>query len=117
MLAAFAARQSRLGLAQNNGSVRSLLAQKHSHVASVAHRVQQARSLSSTPAVKATTTTPPPPRSTFASRLRTLGKYTFYFTASAAVGVVTLTGAIFLHDAFTYTEKVCIALSAVVILV
>ncbi|THH28918.1 hypothetical protein EUX98_g5271 [Antrodiella citrinella] len=46
---------------------------------------------------------PPPPKPT--SRLRNFAKYTLYLTASAAVGLFTLTGAIFLHDAFTYTEQ------------
>ncbi|KAH8106890.1 nucleotide-binding domain-containing protein [Cristinia sonorae] len=47
---------------------------------------------------------PPPPPKSF-PRLRTFAKYTFYLGASAAVGLFTLTGCIFLHDAFTYTEK------------
>lgn len=38
-------------------------------------------------------------------QLRTFTRYTFYFVGSAAVGLIVLTATIFLHDAFTYTEK------------
>ncbi|KAI0705930.1 nucleotide-binding domain-containing protein [Cytidiella melzeri] len=48
--------------------------------------------------------TPQAPRRKF-MRFKTLVRYTGYLFGSTVVGVVVLTGAIFLHDAFTYSEK------------
>lgn len=114
MLASIAARHVRTGLA------RSLLHQRPLTFVSAVPRAVAARpqwrAISSTPAVKAEAEAPlasespkpkqapPPPKPI--SRLRTFAKYTFFLTASAGVGLFTLTAAIFLHDAFTYTEKV-----------
>ncbi|RPD66620.1 nucleotide-binding domain-containing protein [Lentinus tigrinus ALCF2SS1-7] len=50
-------------------------------------------------------TTPESASSKFIRRGRTLVKYTFYLVGSSVVGCVLLTGAIFLHDAFTYTDR------------
>ncbi|KAG9318597.1 mitochondrial NADH dehydrogenase [Chiua virens] len=47
----------------------------------------------------------PRPRSRFLRRTFLIAKYTSYFVLSAAAGVFALGGAIFIHDAFTYTEK------------
>ncbi|TBU35492.1 nucleotide-binding domain-containing protein [Dichomitus squalens] len=38
-------------------------------------------------------------------RFRTFARYTFYLAGSTLVGCFVLTGAIFLHDAFTYQER------------
>ena len=38
--------------------------------------------------------------------IRSVIKYTALLAGSTVVGVFVLTGVIFLHDAFTYTEKV-----------
>ncbi|CCM00529.1 uncharacterized protein FIBRA_02563 [Fibroporia radiculosa] len=48
---------------------------------------------------------PPPPRATFLKRARTVARYSFYLLGSTVVGAAVLTSAIFLHDAFTYTDR------------
>ncbi len=50
--------------------------------------------------------------STLLRRTRTAARYTFYLVGSTVVGVVILTGAVFLHDACTYTERVSISFAA-----
>jgi hypothetical protein len=37
--------------------------------------------------------------------LRKATRYTLYLVTSSVVGIAALTGAIFLHDAFTYSER------------
>ncbi|TCD63543.1 hypothetical protein EIP91_005289 [Steccherinum ochraceum] len=114
MLASLAARHFRVGLARPPLLQRPLHGLARPRVAAVAARLQW-RTLSSTAATKADTPptpesppsakqTPPPPP-TVVSRIRTFAKYTFFLTASAGVGLFTVTAAIFLHDAFTYSEK------------
>lgn len=50
---------------------------------------------------------PPPPRPKRSlPSFRTVLKYSAYIAGSTVVGVFVLTGCIFLHDAFTYNEKV-----------
>ncbi|KAL4246040.1 NADH dehydrogenase family protein [Abortiporus biennis] len=44
-------------------------------------------------------------QSTLWSRARTFGKYTAYAVASTVAGCFILTAGIFVHDAFTYTER------------
>ena len=48
----------------------------------------------------------PPASSKLLRRCRTTAKYTLLLLGSSVVGCVVLTGAIFLHDAFTYNERV-----------
>ena len=60
--------------------------------------------LSTTPNVS-TPPPPLPPHRPVLGRLRTFAKFTVYLAASSALGVVVLTGCIFVHDAFTYTER------------
>jgi hypothetical protein len=38
-------------------------------------------------------------------RLKTAARYTGYFGLSACIGLVSITGAILIHDAFTYSTK------------
>ncbi|KAI1791636.1 nucleotide-binding domain-containing protein [Ganoderma leucocontextum] len=47
----------------------------------------------------------PPQSSTLFRRARTIARYTFYLAGSTIVGSVLLTTAVFLHDAFTYSER------------
>jgi hypothetical protein len=51
---------------------------------------------------------PTPPRRRL-PRIRTVVKFTGYLIGSTIVGIFVLTGGIFLHDALTYTERVCIS--------
>ncbi|KAF8077742.1 hypothetical protein FPV67DRAFT_1662541 [Lyophyllum atratum] len=46
----------------------------------------------------------PPPRKPL-HRLRKLARYTGYFCLSSALGIVVIGTGLFIHDAFTYTEK------------
>ncbi|EPS95185.1 FAD/NAD-binding domain-containing protein [Fomitopsis schrenkii] len=48
---------------------------------------------------------PPPPKRTFIRSLRTVVKYSVYLAGSTVVGTAVLLAAIFLHDAFTYTDE------------
>ncbi|ETW86117.1 hypothetical protein HETIRDRAFT_471436 [Heterobasidion irregulare TC 32-1] len=65
------------------------------------------RLLSTTPNASLPPPPPPPlpPHRPVLGRLRTFAKFTVYLAASSALGVVVLTGCIFVHDAFTYTER------------
>jgi hypothetical protein len=49
----------------------------------------------------------PPHRSTspFLRRTATFARYSGYFLLSSAVGILAIGAGIFIHDAFTYTEK------------
>lgn len=47
----------------------------------------------------------PRPRSRFLHRSLLIAKYTSYLALSATAGVLALGAAIFIHDAFTYTDK------------
>lgn len=49
---------------------------------------------------------PPPPPKRKLPRFRTVLRYSAYIAGSTVLGVFVLTGSIFLHDAFTYNEKV-----------
>ncbi len=62
------------------------------------------RAFSATQA-KGEATSGPGPTRRF-SRLRTIFKYGAFLAGSTVVGCLVVTGAIFLHDAFTYTEMV-----------
>ncbi|KIK59475.1 hypothetical protein GYMLUDRAFT_44452 [Collybiopsis luxurians FD-317 M1] len=53
----------------------------------------------------ATETPQPKPRNRLLQRAVVLVKYTGYIAASTVVGVGVVTAAIFVHDAFTYTER------------
>ncbi|KAI0748361.1 nucleotide-binding domain-containing protein [Daedaleopsis nitida] len=53
----------------------------------------------------ASATPNPSTSSTIIRRCKTVARYTFYLVGSTVVGCVILTGGIFLHDAFTYTER------------
>lgn len=55
------------------------------------------------PQVRLASTTSGSPRP-FLYRTRQLLRWTGYVAASAVLGVTLITGAIFIHDAFTYTE-------------
>lgn len=70
-----------------------------SPLASLAQHRASARTL----VTEATTPAPPKP----IRRWRTIGRYTLYVLGSSVLGVGLLTGAIFMHDAFTYHERVC----------
>ena len=56
----------------------------------------------STPASEQPSTRQKPP---FLTRVKTVAKWTAFLGASSVVGVLIIGGAIFLHDAFTYTER------------
>ena len=47
----------------------------------------------------------PPPKATLGQRLKTAARWTMYIGGSSVAGVLLLGGAIFLHDAFTYTDR------------
>ncbi|KAI0053855.1 mitochondrial NADH dehydrogenase [Auriscalpium vulgare] len=48
---------------------------------------------------------PPPPRGRFVRIARTTVRFAAFASFSAVLGVVVLTGGIFVHDAFTYTDR------------
>lgn len=47
---------------------------------------------------------PPPPRGPVLRRLRLAARYGTYLLFSSVLGIGVLTGAVFVHDAFTYTD-------------
>ena len=89
----------------------TLLASRH--VSRLALPISQLRKAFSTTSVKAeeagnagSPSGPPPPPKRRLPSFRTFLKYSAYTAGSTVVGVFVLTGCIFLHDAFTYNEKV-----------
>lgn len=50
-------------------------------------------------------TTPPTPPRRFLHRTRLCARYSAYLLGSTVVGLGVVAGAIFVHDAFTYTDK------------
>ncbi|PCH37785.1 mitochondrial NADH dehydrogenase [Wolfiporia cocos MD-104 SS10] len=46
-----------------------------------------------------------PPRTPLGQRIRRLARFSFYLVGSTVVGTVVITSAVFLHDAFTYTDR------------
>jgi hypothetical protein len=67
-------------------------------------RNPHAISASRLPLVCSLTTTPQTLRP-FLYRTRLVAKYSAYLVASTAFGLAVLTGGVFIHDAFTYTDK------------
>ena len=53
-------------------------------------------------------TAPPSPPPGFLRRTRTVARYTFYLVGSTIVGCGLLTAGIFVHDAFTYQDRVSV---------